>query len=317
MAPGTLNSLVMFPEDATKTHPQQPITIVFTADEKYAVPLAAAIQSVFDSCGKEDWVQVYVIDCGLHDNTLAMLQRSWSDLSFRKVEILKATELDGLEDIPVWGFYGPAIYYRLKIDELLPSNVERALYLDCDMLVFEDLSPLFFTELQGKPLACVRDAGMPFASERGEGTLELGLEAHTPYFNSGMLLLDLESWRREGYGDRVLRFITENQEWIRWPDQDALNAVFKNQWLELPVCWNAFMGYVKPNRPPSHPLMRRMYAQLGELPAIGHFVAIHKPWDFQCPLYAQKLFQSYLQKTVWKDWRPPATVRLRPHPPQL
>lgn len=118
---------------------------------------------------------------------------------------------------PVWA----------KVDMLWILPVERALYLDSDVLVRGDLRPLWETDLQGKMVGAVTDVGYPLGHEN---------MARQPYFNAGVLLMDLAKIR--GSIDGAKGLASKMRE-AKFRDQDFLNTQFANEWIPLPLQWNA------------------------------------------------------------------------------
>src|SRR5690606_10417736 len=90
------------------------------------------------------------------------------------------------------------VYARLLIAQLLPQEVGRAIYLDCDMMVRWPVESLFEMDMDGKPLAAVQD---PLATwvigQRDIRDKTDIFDTALPYFNSGMLLIDLDQWRKK------------------------------------------------------------------------------------------------------------------------
>lgn len=156
------------------------------------------------------------------------------------------------------------VYARLIVDRLIDPSITRILYLDCDMLVRDDIATLYDWDLQGAPIAAVRDsigawlvAGRDVANNR-----DIFDVAH-PYFNAGMVLIDVAQWREadiigrmeQAYADGVMQRI--------YYDQDLLNLVFQDRWLQLPWRWNLI------DARPVHE---------GLDPAIIHYTGEAKPW---------------------------------------
>ena len=111
------------------------------------------------------------------------------------------------------------------------------------------------------------------------------MQPDDPYFNSGVLVLDLEEWRTEQHGKRVMDFIRANGAHCPWLDQDALNAVFRGRWKPLGSRWNQYPAEVVET----------------ESSGIIHYVgADGKPWlnptDVSLP---SRRFRHYLQATNW------------------
>src|SRR5262249_6196486 len=107
------------------------------------------------------------------------------------------------------------------------------LYLDADTLVVDDLAPLFTHGLDGRYVAAVANVLEPQFADRPQ---KLGLPAGQPYFNSGVLLLNLAAMRADHCTERILH--CARTEPLLWPDQDALNLVLGARSVMVHPRWN-------------------------------------------------------------------------------
>lgn len=129
-----------------------------------------------------------------------------------------------LLDVPL----GPAGPTRAKLAMVPVLPVERVIYrVDADTLVRADVRPLWDTDLAGRPLGAVPDVGYPVG--------HAGVQ-RAPYFNAGVLLMDLARVRAEM--PRLLEAAAQYETSLH-RDQDALNDVFRGEWLALGMKWNA------------------------------------------------------------------------------
>ena len=113
-----------------------------------------------------------------------------------------------------------------------PKSTTKALYLDSDILVLDDLAELWRTDLQGRPLAAAVDSHSAVNAQRIG--LQLDSSDASPgghYFNAGVLLVDLPKWRSEQISERALDYLTENPLSLM-ADQDALNIACRGMWKE-------------------------------------------------------------------------------------
>lgn len=134
---------------------------------------------------------------------------------------------------------------------------DKALYLDCDLLVTKNLDDLFATDLQDYPLAAVRDFG---------GRAYFGLEI----FNAGVLLVNNAFWKKENMTQKLIDLTNEWHDKVEQADQSILNMLFENRWLELEFDYN-------------HIVIHKQFTdyQLPEgqdYPAIIHYLSHRKPW---------------------------------------
>lgn len=147
---------------------------------------------------------------------------------------------------PGLSYLSPAMYLRLLVPAALPSDVRRVLYLDCDTMCTNDLTPLFDVDLGGKPIGAVRDAinrrlldmgGIPGLAHYRH------LDPQALYFNSGVLLIDVARWQECEVTERSLAYLARHAHELRFPDQDALNYALYGNWLRLPRKWNDLMAW--------------------------------------------------------------------------
>ena len=135
---------------------------------------------------------------------------------------------------------------------------DKALYLDCDLVVTKNLDDLFATDLQDYPLAAIRDFG---------GRAYFGREI----FNAGVLLINNALWKQENITQKLIDLTNEWHDKVDQADQSILNMLFKNKWLELDfdnnhiVIHERFANYRFPNGQ--------------EYPGIIHYLSERKPWQ--------------------------------------
>lgn len=237
------------------------INIVFAADAKYAEQLAVTIASLGRRTDPSD-LRIYVLN--------------GDDLDKRALEALLPDFELHLVDVSDWelargtvnnDFLSSATYYRLAIPKRLPEYVHRAIYLDSDLLVLGDVTELWNSDLRGYSIGAVLDAGF----EGADLAKRLGFEQPFPYFNAGVMVLDLEQLRECRDFDRATALCKEQV--LKYEDQDALNAILKGKWAALDPNWNfqrsfLYDGYAN----------WRTVSEVAPNPKIIHFTSALKPW---------------------------------------
>ncbi len=177
------------------------------------------------------------------------------------------------------------IYMRFFISYFVPQHVKRVIYLDVDMIVQADISTLWNIDMQSKVIAAVMDQRIKTIDCSWGGVVnykELELDGSAKYFNTGLLLIDVEKWRESDLTSKILDCIRVNENYANFPDQYGLNVVLADKWLELDVLWNYFATG-------DH-----------EDPYIIHFMStkpIYKSYNFNT--HYQNLFFDYLSLTPW------------------
>ncbi len=132
----------------------------------------------------------------------------------------------------------------------------------------------------------------------------VGPAPDAPYFNSGLLVVDLAQWRREGYADQVLQCLRRHREHVVWWDQYALNVVLAGKWRALDRRWNqGAQIHVYPNWRES-PFDREEFDRVRHSPWIVHYCSPDKPWHYFCRHPHADDFYRCLTRTAWRGWRP-------------
>jgi lipopolysaccharide biosynthesis glycosyltransferase len=133
---------------------------------------------------------------------------------------------------------------------------------------------------------------------------ELGLQPTAPYFNAGVLLVDLAAWRAAEVTTKALACLEQHRRHVMFWDQYAMNVVMAGKWGPLDMRWNqGWHAFKYPNWQQS-PFDRETFDRLRNDPYIIHFTTRFKPWHgARHPL--RKEFFKYVDRTAWTGWRPP------------
>ena len=189
-----------------------------------------------------------------------------------------------------------AAYYRFYVTTLIEDeSIEKILYLDCDIVVMDDVARLFQIDMTDYPIAAVRDIVNPANEKQMFG---ISFSYRDRYFNSGVLLINLKLWRQNRYQEQLIVKARQINSFI-FPDQDPLNAVFRNKWLELPPWWNRFsvVRYQDVFFRTKSDELRYIYS-----PSIIHYANnIARPWMDMIFVPWGKKYDEILAKTLWND----------------
>lgn len=271
--------------------------VVIAANESYLLPLAALIVSA--GCFSPGTNAHVLADGILPSSKRALMLIAHSAdvvLSFHDVDPLLA-EFEGLLSI---GHTGRTTWSRLFIEPLLEGE-SRALYLDADTILLGSLSELLGADLQGKTLGAVRDFLLPVIGSPGSLP---GLKASRsvrvlPYFNAGVLLIDLEQWRSRRVAERARALALRHPERLEFQDQDALNLILVDDWLELPSRWN-FQHVGPALRCLRWPYFARSFRPFAAISdgrceaTVWHFLSPIKPWTHP-EEFDQKVASYYVE----------------------
>ena len=186
-------------------------------------------------------------------------------------------------------------YFRILLSVILPELVRKVLYLDCDILVLQALENLWAIDIEGYSAGVVMD-------QRG-GDIRfcnnLDYEMSLGYFNSGVMLFNLDYWRENNVTSKVLEYISDNPEKLKLWDQDALNYVLRETKLALPFQYNVQEGFYWDELWIAKKYWAEIY-EAAENPVILHYT-LCKPWFKECTHPKKELYQKYKSLSPWKN----------------
>ena len=202
---------------------------------------------------------------------------------------------------PVTEQYPREMYYRLLAGQMLPEGISRIIYLDPDTLVINPLRPLWETDMKGCMFAAAAHTGK---TELANNVNRLRLGTDHDYYNSGVLLMDLERCRRNISAGELFDFVRTHRHELVMPDQDLLNALYGTSILPLD---DALWNYDARNY--NNYMLRSSGEQnvrwVMQNTAILHFCGKAKPWK---PNYMYRfglLYQHY-EQLAERSWGPGA-----------
>ena len=216
----------------------EPVVIGLASNECYFPGLYCAVASALTHLDSTREVDLKILDGGISKhskNTLCRLVERHG-----KVVRLQFVAVD--DSLFRDATLGPGRSHMAYCRTLLPrlQDVSRLIYLDCDLLVFRDLSELFDLELSpGKILAAVPDSEtLRLGDDSCTLANAMNLPAAKRYFNSGVMLLNLDQLRKQNFTEKSLEFLKNWSGHYRFHDQSAINFLLHGQIDELPEHWN-------------------------------------------------------------------------------
>lgn len=270
------------------------MNIVCTIDNNYIRHCAVMLKSLHNHNSSVN-LNVYILHAALDPTERAKLIGYLG--SFLPSVSMIQVDPSSLTDFPVFGHISLATYFRLLIPALLPPLLTKAIFLDSDIVINGSLSDLWDTQMGGHPIAAVSDRNLDQQRKR------LGMSPDSPYFNAGVLLIDLEQWRNEEILDKGLRFATTNAEKLDNWDQDVLNHLFENRVLLLHPRWNAMahLWGLDPEWLKAQGDLSDTDQAAKDNPHVIHFAGggFAKPWNYHCPHPKKDEYRKLLAQTPW------------------
>ncbi len=246
--------------------------VSFCADLPYVPILCVALTSLYMHNFRRP-IDVTVVLQTLDETAERLIRESAARFN-RTVEIIDLKNID-LSHLPEYS-QPVSTYYRLLLPSLL-KNRNRTIYLDSDLVVEIDLSELFDADLNGHPLGGVPD----------RDAIQQGLQAHINrpgdlYINAGVLVMDLDQWRKESIAEQCMQWLTENPTIATMMDQDAINYTLYKRKLFFDKKFNL------------NPIHDPPVKTLAEIPErILHFAGAIKPWHSWYDFDLIEIFNFY------------------------
>lgn len=282
------------------------INIVLSSDNNYAQHVAVVAASIL--CNTKEKVTIHLLSDGISKERLDLIDETIRSLG-STLKVYDLSTYKCFDNLFTSGHISKAAYFRLDIANILPKEVKKVIYIDVDLLVLQDICGLWQFDMQGKPLAAVPDYGI-MASKRlmKQKQSVIGLPMDSLYFNSGVVIMDLEQWRQHNYAKQVIDLAAAGN--LPHHDQDALNKVFLGNWTALPMKWNVI--------PPVFNLFSKILfnsdlcknaIEARKDKAILHFAGRYKPWEFELHKGFNDAYYFYLQKTKFVNVNMPQPGR--------
>ena len=278
------------------------ITIVFSVDTTYFPYLCVAVQSIMENASRDLRYEIVVLQSDLSARTRAKLERQVSEFSNFSLNFLDVSNLAseyGLDKLRVRKRFRVSAYYRLLIAHLLP-NVDKVVYLDCDLAVLCDIAELFKVELGDNLLAAVEDRGVLTGWVKDPKFIPylngLGMKDVSWYFNSGVIVMNLAEIRRRELSK--VFFDVARRNTCYFMDQNVLNVSCEGRVVHLDYEWNVQL---------SNPVEEDAPLK------IIHYCGVKKPWmSFSAQFadewwrYARKtaMYEKMLFETVRRQFLP-------------
>ncbi len=257
----------------------EPVVIALASDDRYFPGLHCAVASVVTCLNPGRKLDIKVLDGGLsqssRDTLLRLTERIGRDVGLEFITT----------DASVFGgaTRGPGQSHMTYCRILLPQlvNAPRVIYLDCDALVFRDLSELFDFDLApGNILAAVHDSETLSLSQDSMVVVKaMNLPAEGAYFNCGAILMNLYELRKQRFFEAAVDFLNCWSGKYRFWDQSAINFLLHRQIEQLPEHWN-------------RAAWRFDAQENNDLDCVLHYTTA-APWLSRRPGPAQVLFERF------------------------
>lgn len=248
---------------SAKPHEKKEIPIFFSTDDNYIPFLDVAIRSLIKHASKAYRYRMIVLNTGIKKENAELVKQSENENT--RIDFIDIS--DNVEDIKAHFrniyHFSVATYYRIFIASLFPEY-DKVIYLDCDLVVLDDISKLYEVELGENILGGAREEFIFSTHEfRLYAKEAVGVDPEN-YINAGVLLMNLAGYRKNRIEEQFVDLITRYNFDTVDPDQAYLNFLCRGKIKMLPSSWNREpIGDVE-----------------SEEPCVMHYALYKKPWQY-------------------------------------
>ncbi|MBP3400842.1 MAG: glycosyltransferase family 8 protein [Selenomonadales bacterium] len=268
------------------------VPIVFAVNAKYACYNAVTIQSIIEHCSENDFYRIYILQDGLGDAFVRRLEGIGS-----KNVVVRCVDVGDLinqkqVDLHIRAHFSKETYFRMVIPEIMPFY-EKVIYLDCDLVVKDDVAALLNEDIGEHYIAGVRDCYAHMMDERLKK--DLGIDG-LGYVNAGVLVINMKQWLKHDLMTECFEMISRTpKEKLLYLDQDVLNTVCYNKIYHFDEVWNFQWHMLHCEKRYEEMLVPRAM-RIKDDCKILHFSSQIKPWR-QPELELSNEFWRYARKT--------------------
>lgn len=249
------------------------INVCLICDENYFKFASVTVASILKNAKDDENLFFHIVNDGISENSKLKLS-ALNKIKKFKVRFIEVNKKDFeiFKQIKTFKHVSDATWYRLKLPSIL-NDIDKVIYLDCDVIVNVPLSVLFNIDLKDYYLAGVSDIDAPYSG----------------YVNAGVLVFNLDLMRKDNIEDKFLNFALNKKDKITLADQEIINETLKNKIkLIFDKSLNVQSGI----------FYKRSY--FTRHPKIIHYIGKYKPWSRVSLCYYKKNYFEYLGLTPWK-----------------
>ena len=213
------------------------LRFAFCLNDEYAsyvrIPIVSIIDNHINYCNLEFHILSDGISKKNQDNLLS-LEEGYNNVNI-KIHIINDSNLKELKT----GNWPIHTWYRILLPSIIPSEIDKILYLDVDTLVNHNLLELFNINITDKSIAGILDP----QTFNKLTFLRCGYSQEKGYICAGVLLMNLDYWRKNNLADKIIKWAKLNDSKIKFPDQDAINYICSDSKIVLPFKYNFMYAY--------------------------------------------------------------------------
>lgn len=262
------------------------VNLFFSCDNAYFPFLSVTLGSLKENCDPTRDYAVRILHTGLRRDYMQRLHEAFHERWFRIEYIDVSSAVAQItRQLHTRDYYSKSTYYRMFIPNLFPQ-LNKALYLDSDLLVRGNIAELYDTDLGENLVGAVSDGIINTIDDlRLYALNRLKMDCCEHYFNAGVLLMNLDALRRIDF-ERIFLDLLQTVTFQVAQDQDYLNVICKGRVTYLDLCWNTM--------PMGEPVWN---------PKLIHYNLDCKPWHRDGVLYGELFWDYAIQSPFYREIR--------------
>lgn len=200
------------------------LNVMYACDNNYAPYACISICSLLENNKKFDKINIYVVLDNVSEENQIKIKKQIEKQNANYIPVDAGTIIEKIIELGIPKYRGSyAANYRLFFEDFILEDTDRLIYLDCDTLIVNDLNKMVNYDLGECCVGVVQDAVVD------EYRKLIGFNLEQKYFNTGVLLIDVKNWRRNGCTELILSHLKNKRANYCNPDQDILNIVLHDK----------------------------------------------------------------------------------------
>lgn len=254
------------------------INICLACDDNYAPLCGVAMASVLKNSNDDEFISFYILDNNIKQSSKDKINKlkKIRECNINFIDIKSKEKFENLYLPEKKGYLSIVSYYRFLMPDLFPE-LDKILYIDCDVIATSSLAPFYNTDITSYYAAMIKD------TSNEENKKRLNFLENEVYCNSGVLLANLKKWREDQIQQKLFDQLGDGLD-----DQDIINIVLKNNIFLMDETWN-YQGKAKDYKEKNPP-------------KLIHFITAYKPWRTGSKQSFNKEYFKALKGTPWDSF---------------
>ncbi|NSE80319.1 glycosyltransferase family 8 protein [Coprococcus comes] len=277
--------------------------VMYTCDNNYVWLMGISVISLFENNKHVKELKVYLLGEKISKENKIELKKIGNKYN-REIEIINVPKLN-IPPSLVSTRWPTSAFTRLFSGVILPNNIDRILYLDCDTIIVGDISGLENVKFNGNIAMGVKDCISGTYKEN------IGLNKKSPYINAGVILFNMNALRKVDINIEIENYMNKYRKFINYADQDILNGIFKGKIGELDPKYDvmtidvvySYEEIQQLRRPTNFCTKEELYIAKNN-PTIIHYTTnmrVVRPWFVNTDHPLADEFEKYIKMSIWKD----------------